>query len=237
MRIELWTDIVCPWCGLGSRRLDTALERFEHGDEVELVRRSFQLDESLPVGETVSVRAMLRTKKGMTDAQIDDGVRRIERLAEAEGLVPYVVRENRVGHTGLAHQLAAWATEQGRGEELWRALYRAYFGEARSIFDVDSLVALAAELGLDAEAAREALRSGRYAAQVQADGRRARELGVSGVPFFLIDERYAVSGAQPVDLLVQALETAWAERRPTTSAAADEAEACGPDGCALPSKG
>ncbi len=232
MRVEIWTDIICPWCGLGQRQLDTALEGFAHKDEVEVIHRSFQLDESAKEGETAPVRQMLR-KKGMSDAQIDAVTARVETMAKAAGLDPYVVRDNRVGNTSLAHELAAWATEQGRGKEMWDALYVAYFGEARSIFDVDSLVALAKEKGFDEAGAREALTSRRFRDQVKAEGREARQLGSSGVPFVVIDRRYGVSGAQPVEAFAQALERAW-ESRPAEASkneGGNEGASCGADSC------
>ncbi len=212
MRVEIWTDIICPWCGLGIARLEKALAQFAHRAEVELVRRSFQLDESFPVDRTESVREMLSTKKGMSDAQVDQITSHVATLAEAEGLVPYVVAANRVGNTSLAHELAAWATDQGKGAEIWGALYKAYFGEARSVFDMNSLTAIAGEHGLDPQAAREALASGKYKSRVRADGRAARDIGVGGVPFVLLDGRYGVSGAQSVEAFAEALELAWSKR-------------------------
>lgn len=233
MRIEIWTDVICPWCGLGEHRLQEALRRFDHAGEVEVVHRSFQLDERAPLGSTRAVREMLVSDKGLASHEVDRLVTRIERLAHAEGLRPYVVGDNRVGNTSLAHQLAAWATLQGRGAETWAALYKAYFGQARSIFDVDSLVTIAGELGLDPLAAREALVSGRHAGQVRAEGREARELGASGVPFIVIDRRYAIAGAQPVGTILEALEAAWTESRALPERSASEARdgICGPDGC------
>jgi predicted DsbA family dithiol-disulfide isomerase len=211
MRVEVWSDIICPWCGLGLHRLRAALERFEHGSEVEVVHHSFQLDERAPSDRTESVRVMLR-KKGLTDPQIDGVTARVAQLAEAEGLRPYRVLENRVGNTSLAHELAAWATELGRGSEMWELLFKTYFGEAASVFDVESLVLLAVKLNLDPDAAREALSSRRYAKQVTADGRTAHELGANGVPFFVVDRKFAIGGAQSADVLLQALEQAWRER-------------------------
>lgn len=208
MRIEIWTDIICPWCGLGEHRLKEALRRFGHAGDIEIVRRSFQLDERAPMGSTESVRQMLATKKGLPPAHVETMTKRIEELARSEGLTPYVVADNRVGNTSLAHELAAWATEQGRGAEMWARLYTAYFGEARDVFAVEPLVALAAELGLDPDAARETLESRRYQARVLADGAEARKLGASGVPFFVIDRKYGIAGAQPVDALVKVLTTA-----------------------------
>jgi predicted DsbA family dithiol-disulfide isomerase len=208
MRVEVWSDIICPWCGLGLHRLRAALARFEHAADVQVVHRSFQLDERAPAGQTETVRAMLG-KKGLADAQIDAVTARVAQLAEAEGLSPYRVLDNRVGNTSLAHELAAWATEQGRGPELWALLFETYFGEASSVFEIEPLVALAAKLGLDPEAAREALSSRRYAERVKADAREAQQLGANGVPFFVIDRQVAVGGAQPAEVLLQALRQAW----------------------------
>lgn len=237
MRIELWTDIICPWCGLGSHVLDKALARFGHRRDVELIRRSFVLDESLPEGFTLPVLEVLRSRKGVTDAQARQLTGQVEALAEREGVRPYRVLDNRVGNTLLAHTLAAWATELGRGSEVWHALYRAYWAEALSIFDIDSLVAIATEQGLDAERARVALTSRRYESKIRADGREARELGATGVPFILIDRRSAVRGAWSVDALVQALEAAWRDGGSPRSPVLGERTECGPDGCVVPSVG
>ncbi len=233
MRVEIWSDLICPWCGLGQHRLNTALERFEHASDVEVLHRSFQLDARAPLDATESVRHMLQVKKGLSSAQVDAATRHVEELARAEGLSPYIVGDNRVGNTSFAHELAAWATEQGRGAAAWARLYRAYFGEARSIFDVSALVELAPDLELDPAAARDALTSRRYADQVQADHREAVELGATGVPFIVIDRRYAIAGAQPTEVMLQSLAAAWRDRAPTASAApTEEAGAvCRPDGC------
>jgi predicted DsbA family dithiol-disulfide isomerase len=211
MRVEVWSDVICPWCGLGLHRLHAALERFEHAPDVEVVHHSFQLNERAPVGETESVRAMLH-KKGLADAQIESVTARVAKLAKDEGLQPYHVLDNRVGNTSLAHELAAWATEQGRGSAMWDLLFKAYFGEAESVFEIEALVGLAVKVGLDADAAREVLSSKRYAERVRADAREAEELGANGVPFFVIDRKFAIGGAQPADVLLQALKQAWTER-------------------------
>jgi predicted DsbA family dithiol-disulfide isomerase len=219
MQIEVWSDIICPWCGLGLHRLRAALARFEHASEIEVVHRSFQLDERAPAGQTESVRSMLR-KKGLSDPQIDSVTARVAALAAAEGLEPYHVLDNQVGNTSLAHELAAWATEQGRGSELWDRLFVAYFGETKSVFELDALVELAQSVGLDADGAREALTSRRYAEQVRKEGREAGRLGASGVPFFVIDRKFAIGGAQPTDLLLQALTQAWQEHAKTAAQSA-----------------
>lgn len=232
MRVEIWTDIICPWCGIGENRLREALAGFEHAGEVEVVHRSFQLDERAPAGSTQTAREMLVERKGLLRGQVDEMVARVEAIAAADGLSPYIVGDNRVGNTSLAHELAAWADELGRGNEMWTKLYSAYFGEGRSVFDVDSLVAIATEAGFGAESAREALTSRRYEKRVLADGREARELGAGGVPFIVIDRRYAIAGAQSADVVRRALETAWKEKAPKPVIETDDGAFCGPDGCA-----
>jgi len=154
---------------------------------------------------------MLR-KKGFPDGQIDAMTSRVASLAAAEGLTPYRVLDNTVGNTQLAHEFAAWATERGRGEAAWQLLFKTYFGEAQSVFDLEALVPLAEKLGLSPEDAREALTSHRYAERVRADAREAAQLGANGVPFFVFDRQMAVAGAQPPDLLLQALNRVWAAR-------------------------
>lgn len=209
MRVEIWSDLICPWCGIGQHRLDEALRRFGRSD-VEVVHRSFQLDPGAPEGEARPVREMLAKKYGASEKQISAMTGRVEQLAKADGLQPYVVGDNVVGNTSLAHELAAFAAEHGKAREAWRLLYATYFGAAQSIFDADALAALAPRLGLDAELARAALVDRRYRQKVEADAREAQAMGSSGVPFIVIDRRFAIEGAQPVEVMVQALEAAAA---------------------------
>jgi predicted DsbA family dithiol-disulfide isomerase len=239
MKVEIWSDVLCPWCGLGAHRLERALERFEHGGHVELIHRSFLLDPSLPNGAGLTTREMLRRKYGMGDAQIEASTRRIEAMAERDGLSPYIVLDNTVANTELAHELLAYATAQGKNREAWHRMFRTYFGEARSVFDVDALVDLADELGLDRASTRQVLEDRTYRQQVEDDARQAQRLGARGVPFIVIDGRYAVAGAQDTDTLLGVLRQTWDETHPApaptpTSPAADAEGLCGPDGCALP---
>ena len=233
MRIEIWSDIICPWCGLGQHRLNAALERFKRADDVEVLHRSFQLDARAPLGETESVRHMLKVKKRLSDAQVEGAIRHVEELARAEGLTPYVVGDNRVGNTSLAHELAAWATEQGCGAATWARLYTAYFGEARSIFDVPALVELTRDLDLDPDTTRDVLSSRRYAPRVRADHGEAIALGATGVPFIVVDRRYAISGAQPAETMLRTLETAWrdANQEAPDANGANQGAACRAEGC------
>jgi len=228
VRIEIWSDVICPFCGIGQHRLDQALAGFANRDDVEIVHRSFQLDPSFPVGTTMRSTDMLRSKYRMSEAQARANTERVEQMAAADGLAPYVVGDNTVGNTRLAHEMLAFAAERGLEDAAWKRLYKAYWAETKSIFDLPSLVALAAEIGLDPAETREALTSGRYTAKVENDAREAKALGANGVPFIVIDRRLGISGAQPLATFKNALEQAWRER-PTPKILAGEA--CGPDGC------
>jgi predicted DsbA family dithiol-disulfide isomerase len=214
MQIEIWSDIVCPWCYLGKRRLEEALDRFEGRADVRVVHRAFQLDPTRPMGTTQNRRRMLMAKYGWTEAQAEAIDAQMMARAAEDGLSYRLTAEGVTGNTRLAHELVQMAGAEGRADEMLERLYKAYFSEERSIFDIDSLVALAAEVGLDPQAARAALEEGRYTAAVQADDRQAREFGASGVPLFVIDRRFGVSGAQPVEVFVEAL-TRGAETRST----------------------
>jgi len=231
VKVEIWSDVICPWCGIGQNRLDLALAAFEHRDDVEVVHRSFQLDENAPMTPR-SAREVIAKKYGVSEAQMTAMAERIESVAAADGLGPYHVADNLTGNTRQAHELLALAADRGFEDAAWKRLYHAHFGEKRSIFDRDALVALGVEIGLDPVEVRAVLNDGRYKDRVEADGQQARAFGSTGVPFVVIDRRYAVAGAQPVEVFREALEQAWPERPQLVQAAESDA-LCGPDGCAV----
>jgi predicted DsbA family dithiol-disulfide isomerase len=218
MDIHIWSDIVCPWCYLGKRRFEHALALFDHRDEVRVTHRSFQLDPSRPRHQTTNRRAMLKAKYQLTDAKVQDMDTRMEHLAELEGLEYHLTDAGLTGNTLDAHQLLQLAKERGIQDVVIERLYRAYFTEQRSVFERDSLISLAGEAGLDMAEARDALERDAYADAVATDVRDARSLGVSGVPFFVLDGRYGVSGAQATEVFSEALTAAWSERAKTSSA-------------------
>ncbi|MFD7407369.1 DsbA family protein [Streptomyces sp. NPDC059866] len=234
MRIEMWSEITCPWCGLGSHRLDRAVERFGHGEEVEVIHRSFPLSDSFPSSGTVSVRDAARQKHGLSGAPFEATTRRIEAMAAREGLSPYRVLDNQVGDTRLAHEFLAHASAEGRNRAAWDAIFRAYFGQARPVFGLGDLLDLADELGLERGKTSRALSEGRYRQRVQDEAQRAQRLGATGAPFIVIDGRYAVLGAQDTDTLLRVLREVWDETRPSVRIAEDDGAICGPDGCAVP---
>ncbi|MFI6164449.1 DsbA family protein [Micromonospora haikouensis] len=237
MKVDIWAEVTCPWCGLGNYRVAKAIERFEHADEVELVHHSFPLSSSFPEGDTFSVREALLRRHGMGGSQAETSTRRIEKLAESEGLIPYQVLDNKVGNTDLAHEFLAHASAQGKNREAWDAVFTTYFGRAEPVFSSDDLLGLSDELGLDREQTRQALTDRRYRQQVRDDAARAQRLGATGAPFIVIDDRYGVPGAQDSDSLLELLRKAWDDSHPRTLAdhAGDE-PVCGPDGCAVPER-
>lgn len=237
MRVEIWSDIACPWCYVGKARFEKALDAFPHRDEVEVVHRSFELDPGRAKGDIQPVITMLTKKYGMSEAQAQAGEENLGTQAAAEGLA-YRTRDRDHGNTFDMHRLLHLAKARGRQDELIGLFYKANFAEERTVFgDDERLVELAVAAGLDADEARRVLADpAAYADDVRADEREAAELGANGVPFFVLDRTYGVSGAQPAEVFAQALAQAWGER-PRLTLLQDEgadAEACGPDGCAVP---
>lgn len=236
MRVEVWSDIACPWCYVGKARFEKALADFPHRDQVEVVHRSFELDPHRAKDDVEPVLTMLTRKYGMSEAQAQAGEENLGRQAAAEGL-EYRTRGRDHGNTFDMHRLLQLAKEHGRQDELLDALYRANFAEERSVFTEgdERLVELAVSAGLDADEARKVLADpDAYAAEVRADEQEAARLGVTGVPFFVIDRKYGVSGAQPAEVFTRALTQAWGERSPLTLVQDGGGDACGPDGCAVP---
>jgi predicted DsbA family dithiol-disulfide isomerase len=234
MKVDIWSDVVCPFCYIGKRRLEEALESFAHRDEVEVVWHSFQLDPGAPAiaeGRTVD---KLAAKYGMTLEQAVAAQESLAANAATVGL-EFNWQETKSGNTFDAHRLIHFAATQGRADAMKERLLRAFFTEGEQIGDRDVLVRLAGEAGVDEQQAREVLESGAHADEVQADIAQAQAYGIRGVPFFVIDDKYGISGAQPTELFSQALDQAWTEAHPlqmVTTNGADDA-ACEGDSCAI----
>jgi len=212
MRIDIWSDIVCPWCYVGKRRFERALDRFEDRAAVQVVHRSFQLDPSRPKGHTQKRREMLMAKYSLSVDQAETLDARMEQTAADEGLEYHLGEDGVTGNTFDAHRLLQLAGARGLQDALVERFFRGYFTEGRSVFDADSLTGLAVEAGLDATEVRDLLAGDAYADAVAADMREARTLGVNGVPFFVIDRRFGVSGAQASEVFAQTLTRARSHR-------------------------
>ncbi|NYE35040.1 putative DsbA family dithiol-disulfide isomerase [Nocardioides cavernae] len=237
MKIEIWSDVVCPWCYIGKRRIENALAAFEHADEVEVHWRSYQLDPGAPAVPTEGTAAMLARKYGQSPAGAQQMQDRVEAVAAEEGLV-YRLAETLHLNTVDAHRVIHLAHEQGGNALQGRvkeALLRAYFTDARNVADPEVLREVGLAEGLDATRLDEVLAGTEFTEDVHADVAQAQAYGASGVPFFVVDEKYGVSGAQPTEVFTQVFERAWSESRPAIQvlATGDTGEACGPDGCAI----
>lgn len=208
MKIEVWADVVCPWCYIGKRRLQSALAERGIADEVEIVHRAFQLD---PTASTTTAPTIdhLAAKYGVSRDEALAMMSNVTEVAAGEGL-DYHLDRTMTGNTRNAHRLVLWAQEQDpvAAQRLLEAMYSAYFEQGRGVFSTDDLVALAAESGLEADAAREMLAGSAYLDQVVEDQVLARTFGANGVPFFVIDRAYGVSGAQPVEVFLNAIDQA-----------------------------
>jgi predicted DsbA family dithiol-disulfide isomerase len=234
LTVDVWSDIVCPWCAVGKRRLEAALARFPHKDDVEIVWRAFELDPSAPAGaqpgEGDNV-GRLAQKYGRTRAQAEAMLRELTETAARDGLA-FKLESARPGNTFDGHRLLHLAATRGVQDAVKERFFRGYMSEGEAIGDPEILVRLAAEAGLDADEARAVLASDRFAREVREEEALAREMGIRGVPFFVFGGKYGVSGAQPAEVLLGALEQAWASVAGGASAAAGEGATCGPEGCA-----
>ena len=210
MKIEVWADVVCPWCYIGKRRLQSALAERGIADDVEIIHRAFQLD---PTASTTTAPTIdhLAAKYGVSRDEALAMMSNVTEVAAGEGL-EYHLDRTMTGNTRNAHRLVLWAQDQDpvAAQRLLEAMYSAYFEQGRGVFSTDDLVALAAESGLEADAAREMLAGSAYLDQVVEDQVLARTFGANGVPFFVIDRAYGVSGAQPVEVFLQAIDQARA---------------------------
>ena len=210
LTVEIWSDVVCPWCYIGKRRFEAALEAFAHRDDVTVMWRSFELDPEAP-GESPGTSAeRLAAKYGMTVERAQQLHAEMTERAAAEGL-EYHLDIARGGNTFDAHRLIHLAATYGHQAAAQERLMRAYFSEGEPISDRETLIRLVSELGVDADEARAALELDRFSEDVREDEALASQLGIQGVPFFVLERRYGVSGAQPSDVLLNVLERAWQE--------------------------
>ena len=218
MDVEIWSDIACPWCYIGKRRFEAALEQFEHRDEVNVTWRSFELDPGAPHERTGDRAERLAEKYGMTVQQAREAEERLTDVGAGEDL-SFRFDIARSGSTFDGHRLVHLAETHGLQDAMKERLLRAYFTEGELISDPDTLVRLAGESALDEQEVRELLAGERYAEEVREDERTAGELGISAVPTFVVDRKIGASGAHPPDALLDLLRQGWAKRTPASALA------------------
>lgn len=232
MKIEIWSDVACPWCYIGKHRFEHALQAFEHRSEVTVEWKSFELAPEMAAISPLNVAQHLTAAKGIAPAQVQQMLAQVTQAGASEGL-QLKFDQARPFNTRNAHQLLHYAKTVGRQIELAERLFRASFTEGRQLGDTEVLIELATEAGLDPVAMRDVLENSRYRQAVIDDEATAQALGIRGVPFFVIDGKYGISGAQASATFAQALQTAWLEQRPLQAPGEpDAAGVCDSEGCA-----
>ncbi len=233
MKIEVWSDIVCPFCYIGKRNFETALEQFDESQLVELEWKSFQLDPELPKGKTYAdTYQYLAERKGLSRAEAREMTSGVAATGKNAG-VALNFEKAIVANTWDAHRLIHFAQSKGTGSRVKEALFKAHFTDGKDISASDTLIGLGKEAGLEEAAVAAVLSSDEYAHDVTQDIQEARNIGIRGVPFFVFNRKYAVSGAQPTEVFLQTLQKAFAEWRaanPDISLDVTEGPSCSPDG-------
>jgi predicted DsbA family dithiol-disulfide isomerase len=229
--IEIWSDIVCPFCYLGKRKLEAALQQFPEKDHVVIEWKSFQLNPGVVTDTTTSIYTFLSQTKGMTEDVAKQMTAQITARGREENIT-YNFDETKVINTFNAHCLLHFAKEQGRQDQAKERLLKAYFTDAENVDDQEVLLRLSEEIGLDRKQLQRALAENVYAQSVQADMELAQQFGVGGVPFFVFDRKYAVSGAQETPVFLETLQKSfeeWKENNPNSQMTITEGESCAPD--------
>jgi len=207
MQVEIWSDVICPWCYIGKRRFEMALAKFAHKDSVQVIWRSFELDPSSPRQLTGTLEEKLASKYGVSLQEAAAMNARVTAVASELGL-EYHLSKALPGNTFDAHRLLHFAGSQQLGDRATERIMHAYFSESLPVGDHSALARLAPEFGISASDALKLLESDAYSKEVRADETRAAKFGITGVPFFVIDEKSGISGAQPVQVFAKALQQA-----------------------------
>ena len=232
MKVEIWSDVMCPFCYIGKRRFEEALAGFEGNEQIEIEWKSFQLNPDLKTNPNISINQYLADIKGWTLDHAEQMNEHVTQMAAQAGLT-YNFSKSVVANSFNAHRLAHLAKKHGLGDAAEEALFRAYFTEGRNIDDTETLIEMGKSIGLNAEEIKQTRENGTYADDVKHDIAEAQYLGVRGVPFFVMNRKYAVSGAQEVavfkDTLAKAF-TGWQEENPKPAFDTIEGESCSPDG-------
>jgi len=210
MKVEVWSDVVCPWCYLGKRRLDAALERFDGRDQVSVFQRSFELRPDAPQSYGFSATELLQGKFGISADEAAERHRDLTELAAEEGL-EYRFDLSKPGNTFDVHRVLRLARDRDLDDVAWERFFRAYLTEGEPVTEPDTILRLAVEVGLGASDVQAVLESDQYAEDVRGEERAAIAVGATGVPFFLFDRAVGVSGAQSVEHLVEMMEKARAD--------------------------
>lgn len=232
MKVDIWSDVQCPFCYIGKRKFEAALAKFPNGKDIEIEWHSFQLDPDITPQPGKDVYTYLAERKGMTVEQSKQMHKQVVQMAAGEGL-EYNFDKAVIANSFDAHRISHLAKKYSKGDAMEEQLFRGYFTEGKDIANRDVLIAMAKTIGIPEQEVVDVLNSNKYAAEVEADIVRASQIGVRGVPFFVLDNKYAVSGAQPSETFLQALTQAWTEyekANPKLTVVGGDATVCEPGG-------
>ncbi|SDW20437.1 DsbA family oxidoreductase [Aequorivita viscosa] len=232
MKVEIWSDVMCPFCYIGKRNFETALEQFEYKKHIDVVWKSFLLDPSIPEIAEESYHDYLVTRKNMSPEQVKGMLENVTQSAKQVGL-EYNFDKAVMVNSLNAHKLIQLAKTKALGNEAEERLFRAFFTEGKNIADKATLVQLGKDIGLDEAEINTIFSDEKYATLVNQDIQEAQRVGVQGVPFFVIDRKYGVSGAQPAQAFLENLKVAFAEWRkqnPETKLEVTQGQSCTTDG-------
>ncbi len=235
MKVEIWSDVMCPFCYIGKRKFEKALEQFPQKNDIEIVWKSFQLDPTTVTDPNLNTIEHLAHKKGWSKEQANETIAHVTGIAKQVDL-SFHFDKAVVANSFDAHRLSHLAKKYGKQNELEEKLFSAYFTEGKNTADHDSLLQIGIEIGLDKTEVSELLKSNQYAEEVEQDIYESQQVGVRGVPFFVLDRKYAVSGAQESSTFLQALTKSYEEHEkenPIKLVNTDNDGTCGPDGCEI----
>ena len=228
MEINIWSDVRCPFCYIGKRKFEAALEKFPQKNKVKVVWKSFQLDPGLETRPEINTVDYFVQAKGVSHEQAEQMLGGATQMAKEVGL-NFNLKESVVANSFRAHRLIQMAKSKGLGDEIEEALFKAHFEDTRNIDDKNVLIEVGASIGMDAEEVKEMLESNAFEYEVKQDEMEARNIGVRGVPFFVFDNKYAVSGAQAEEAFLETLEKSWEEfQKQNSGLEISEGDSCTP---------
>ena len=230
MKVDIWSDIRCPFCYIGKRKFETALEQFQNKENIEVEWHSFEFDPSLETRTDISIYDYLASRKNISRQQAIQMNEHVTNVASEIGL-DFDLGNSILANSFNAHRLIQLAKTKGLGNEAEEALFKAHFTEAKNIDDQQTLVETGISIGFREDEIKQMLDSNAYTTEVRSDEKTASEIGINGVPFFVINNKYAVSGAQAPATFLNALETAWKEFEIEKPVTILEGETCSADGC------
>ena len=233
MIVEVWSDVMCPFCYIGKRKFEAALSSFSNNAHIELAWKSYQLDPNLKTDLAIKYYESLASSKGMSVGQAKSMCDQVTEMAKEVGL-KYDFENAVVANSFRSHELSHFAKKFDKQDQVEELLFKAFFEEGKNIDDLEVLKSIVLDVGLDAKSFQDSIEKGEFEEAVNQDIYEAKQIGVKGVPFFVFNRKYAVSGAQPVDVFKQTIEKSfneWKSENPTVNIEVIEGPACGPDGC------